>query len=474
MDQRIDQTTGKPKWETIDLQLDRMGEKIVLPAEPGPMEIPDAIAQLKRIYEAEQTVYDVSETVDGHFFDALVAFTRAIKEKYGFSQTTHTTVQGFFGKMKNPPRLLHVRTGPAKDDFIQVPFGAMKFPNISGTLETKFGYKNNIPALVIAGEVKSRERSIVLEIVQLANKFVREQSIYRGRSVVIERDERTNGVDVDNPLQFFDPHAGSEIPIFNKDTEELIRTAVMAPLQFSTQCRDNNIPLKRGILFEGPYGCGKTLVSREVARVANENNWTFMLVKEASSLRHALNFARMYQPCVVFSEDIDQVVGDRNEKANSLLNDIDGVVGKNDEVIVVLTSNFADKIDKAFLRPGRLDAVVSIRPPEPEAVDRLIRYYAGDLLDPKADVTEAAELMAGNIPAQIREVVERSKLAMLANGRKKIDGPDLKVSALSMRNHNDLLAKASEGIRKVDPISEIIGNLVRDGTTEVLNEAGVI
>jgi hypothetical protein len=474
MDQLIDQNTGKVKWESIDLDLERFGEKIILPADPGPMEIPDAIAQLKRIMEAENTVYDVAETIDGHFFDAIVAFTRAIKEKYGFSQATHTTVQGFFGKMKNPPRLLHIRTGPAHGDFIQVPFGAMKFPNISGTLETKFGLKNNIPALVIAGEVKAKERNIVLEIVQLANKYVREQSIYRGRSVIIERDERNNGIDVDNPLQFFDPFSGSEVPIFNKDTEELIRTAVMAPLEFSKQCRDNNIPLKRGILFEGPYGCGKTLVSREVARVANENGWTFMLVKEASSLRHALNFARMYQPCVVFSEDIDQVVGDRNEKANSLLNDIDGVVGKNDEIVVVLTSNFADKIDKAFLRPGRLDAVVSIRPPEPEAVDRLIRYYAGDLLDPKADVKDAAELMAGNIPAQIREVVERSKLAMLANGRKKIDGPDLKVSALSMKNHNDLLAKASEGIRKVDPMSEIIGDLVRKNTKDILNEAGLI
>lgn len=442
-------------WDSVDLELDRHGEKIILPDSPTAMTIPDGIKALKRIHEAQETVYGINETVHCHFYDGIVAFARALKEKYGYSQAVPTP--GMFGP--TPPHFVHVKTGPGITDFVQVPYGSFQLPNIEGVLKTEFAMSRGIPVLRISGKVKAKEKHIVMELVALTKKFSEEQSIYRSRSIILERDEK-DGINFEEPLLFFDPHSGMEVPIFNEDTQHLIDVAIMAPIAKSADCRSMKIPLKRGILLEGPYGCGKTLTARQVARTANENGWTFILVTAATALRYALTFAKMYQPCVVFAEDIDRMVDERNEGANDLINEIDGVVGKNDEIITVLTTNFAERIDKAMLRPGRLDAVVSIRPPEAEAVKRLIRFYAGGRLDAKEDLSKPAAKLAGNIPATIREVVERSKLSMLHHGRDKITAEDLIVSADGMQNHLALIEKAKEGKREVPVLEDIFQTML--------------
>jgi transitional endoplasmic reticulum ATPase len=148
----------------------------------------------------------------------------------------------------------------------------------------------------------------------------------------------------------------------------------------------------------------------------------------------------------VFAEDIDRVMGTRDDKANDLINTIDGVISKTAQVMTVLTTNFVERLDRAMLRPGRLDAVISIRPPGPETVGRLIHHYAGRLLHPDADLTEVGVILAGQIPASIREAVERAKLGMISRGDTQVTAEDLKTSALTMVNHLAILAG-----KKVDP-----------------------
>ena len=448
------------RWQAIDLQVEHEGEKMILPAIPGKMPKEEAIRSLKRMIEQENKEYEINEPIHCHFFDGLVALARALHEKYGFVTTGDGTVNTFFGKMKVPPKLIHVRTGPGRDDMVQVPYGTFSFPGIEAALETKFGNYKGIPVVRLVGSVKAKDRRVVMDVIQLAQEIARRNSIYRGQSVILRRAETGSGIDLNNPLDFFDPGKGDEIPIFNKDTERLIETTVMAPLRHADVCRKKKIPLKRGVLLEGPYGTGKTLLAKNVAKVANENGFSFILVTAATALTYALNFAKMYQPAIVFAEDIDRIAGDRNEGANDLINEIDGVVTKNDEIITVLTTNFAHQIDKAFLRPGRLDTVVSIRPPEPEAVERLILFYAREELEKDANLESVKKVLAGQIPATIREVVERSKLAAITDGRSLISADDLEVSALGMKNHWELIERASEGVRKTPTIEAAIRSVL--------------
>src|SRR5690606_35602369 len=141
--------------------------------------------------------------------------------------------------------------------------------------------------------------------------------------------------------------------IHTKETDALIRTNIFSPLKHTEACRKHKIPLKRGILLEGKYGTGKSLTARVTAKVAVDNGWTFIMLNRAQGLRAAIEFARTYQPCVIFAEDIDRVADREDENVNDLVNMLDGVVTKDMEMMICLTTNFIEKIDQALLRPGR-------------------------------------------------------------------------------------------------------------------------
>jgi transitional endoplasmic reticulum ATPase len=188
------------------------------------------------------------------------------------------------------------------------------------------------------------------------------------------------------------------------------------------------------------------------------------------SLKYALNFAKMYQPCVIFAEDIDRLVDDRNEGANDLINDIDGVVGKRDEIITVLTTNFANKIDKAMLRPGRLDTIVALNAPDAETVERLVRFYGKDEISGKEIIAEACKIMAdaGHYPSTISEIVQKAKMFMIQSGGTSIGDADLQSANLDMKNHMAILDSAREGKRETPDLDYLIGNIVKERTDKVI------
>src|SRR5262249_22003547 len=154
----------------------------------------------------------------------------------------------------------------------------------------------------------------------------------------------------------------------DEDIQNQIDTSILVPIMHTKEVEAQKIPLKRTILLEGPYGTGKSLTARMAARVCEENGWTFILLDRVQGLRTALEFANRYSPAVVFAEDIDRISEERNDAANDLINTIDGVLSKSSKIMTILTTNFADKLDKAMVRPGRLDAVISLRAPSDAAV----------------------------------------------------------------------------------------------------------
>lgn len=143
---------------------------------------------------------------------------------------------------------------------------------------------------------------------------------------------------------------------------------------------------------------------------------------------------------MIFAEDIDRAANERNEATNDLLNIMDGVLSKNSQIMVVMTTNHIERINQAMLRPGRLDAVITLLPPDKAAAERLLRIYGNGLIDAKENLDRVAGELAGNIPALIREVVERSKLAAISLGQKKVTEDGLMIAVEGMKQHMALLA----------------------------------
>lgn len=443
-------------WSTIDTQFQFEGKKIILPGEPENMDYDAAIAVIKRQRDSENQRYDVNEMVLGAPWDALTAISKAMKDIYGV--VIAQSMQTFFGEIK--PDLITINIGPEPDENIQVAAGQMSLPNI--TAPVLIGLHRT--GAFIRGEVRRRDRAILVEIANRAREIMRTDSIYKGKAIRLKVDDEGNLQTTVQPEFIQLKHVRETDMIHTPETSALIQTNIFSPLRHTDACRRHKIPLKRGILLSGRYGTGKSLTARVTAKVAVDNGWTFIMLDKAQGLASAIEFARTYQPCVIFAEDIDRAGADRDndEAVNDLVNLLDGLITKDMEMEVVLTTNFIDRIDRALLRPGRFDAVITIQPPDGETAIRLIRQYARNLVSNSEDLSKVGEVIAGQIPATIREVVERAKLTMLMEERERLTADDLYFAAKGMTEHMALLEdkkpESSPAERFYTALSEIIGS----------------
>jgi len=393
-----------------DVDIERSGAQIILPVG---MSLEEGITWMKRKQVEEEREVSLYEMIDAFPLDGAIALWKAISRKYGFAGLVPTP--GFWGP--TPPSMIGVDVGYSKT--MQVPWGSMQIPNIAGRLETQVDQKDGRHVFVLAGQIKQKHKEEVAELARLAREIVKKESIYKGQAIKASFPQL-------NPRDF-DPTSHS--PKFEWDTGETkvadlifpevvnsrIKSSLFVPIEKSEMCRKAGVPLKSGILLYGPYGTGKTLTARITAKKAVDNGWTFIYLDSVKNLQRAVFFAKQYQPAVVFAEDIDQVLkGGRTEEVNAILNTMDGIDTKGNEVIVVLTTNHVENITPAMLRPGRIDDAVEIPPPNSEAVQKLLRHYGRGLIPDSEKLDSAGAVLEGSIASVIREVVEKSKLTAIS------------------------------------------------------------
>ena len=199
--------------------------------------------------------------------------------------------------------------------------------------------------------------------------------------------------------------------------------------------------LPRGVLIEGPPGCGKTLLARAVA---GETNARFYQVSAsefvemfvgvgAARVRDMFETARKNAPAVVFIDELDAVgrrrgsgVGtahdEREQTLNQLLVSLDGFEA-NDRVVVIAATNRADILDAALVRPGRFDR--RIRIPELTRNERLQVLRIHSQKKPLADdvkLEAIADRTAGMHGSQLESLVNEAALLAVRRSRKERNG----------------------------------------------------
>lgn len=451
-------------------------KQIVLPED---MDLREAIVHLERRMEEDERVVAVYEIIEAFPLDGAHALTMSLSETFGWTGLIPTP--GFFGS--KPPAMVGVNVGAGET--VQVPWGRIRVPGVDGYVQTTVHVdkKTGQPRFAITGEVRRKHERKIAEIADRAREYVRNHSIYAGKAIRVNF-ERIGDPEEASPTDFnpqFIDVTGVKVDelIFSEEVKAAVNINLFTPITNTEHCRKHGIPLKRGVLLAGQYGTGKTLTAYCAAHLAEKNGWTFLYLEKVDQLPMAINFANLYGPCVIFAEDIDEVMGtqERNEKVNGVLNTIDGLDSKSSEVIVVLTTNHVENVNIAMLRPGRLDAVIHVMPPDADAVQKLIKMYARGLLAKNVDLERVGAILKGRIPAVIREVVERSKLAAIARGGldKKgnltIEGTDLEAAAFAMDNHLRLLEpKAEDNRSDMEKAAHTLGTILTGGAVDVATD----
>jgi transitional endoplasmic reticulum ATPase len=411
-----------PKIKEISAPVTRIGDAIVVPEK---IRLRDAANYIARLADQEEQDVRIDEIIDGYLFgDVAACFKAAMEDIFGYS-LQNTKVQSFFGmEFKDPPKLLTLQT--SLNTSIQVPYGEFAIPGIEGTVNLlPMRRSGAMVSSRILAEIKRKDQAIVQRLVQRTRDFLRTKSIYRGQAFGLSLTN-ADGEAEEMPMPSFIDVSNTVDPIFNKDTEVQIGASVYSPIERTAEMRALGIRIKRGICLYGPFGTGKTQTSRKVAQLAVKNEWTFIKVDKPGEFAEILKLARNFQPCVVFCEDIDRVAaGRRTIELDQILNNLDGIDSKDAEIMVVVTTNEFDDINRAMLRAGRLDASIPVSYPDEDASERLLRFYAGDLLPATENISNAAKEMAGRIPASaVEEVIKRSKLYILNQRRVNNDPVD--------------------------------------------------
>jgi len=221
-------------------------------------------------------------------------------------------------------------------------------------------------------------------------------------------------------------------------TKQALTEAVLWPLQHPDTFARLGVQPPHGVLLYGPPGCGKTFLVRALAStgrlsvhaVKGSELMDKWVGSSEKAVRELFARARDSAPSLVFLDEVDALTPRRGQSFDSgvtdrvvaaLLTELDGIEPLR-EVVVVGATNRPDLIDPGLLRPGRLEKLVFVEPPDAQGRLDILRTAGRSV--PLRDVDLAA-LAADLDGYSAADCVALLREAALTAMRRSVDAAEI-------------------------------------------------
>eukprot|EP01059_Diplonema_ambulator_P012575 TRINITY_DN22965_c0_g1_i1.p1 TRINITY_DN22965_c0_g1~~TRINITY_DN22965_c0_g1_i1.p1 ORF type:complete len:975 (+),score=142.29 TRINITY_DN22965_c0_g1_i1:51-2927(+) len=211
-----------------------------------------------------------------------------------------------------------------------------------------------------------------------------------------------------------------------QEVKKTFDETIILPTKYPELYSSLPIKMRSGILLYGPTGCGKShVVSCAVAEaglncihVSGPELLNKYIGQSEQRVREVFEQAQSAAPCILFFDEFDSIAPQRGHDntgvtdrvVNQLLCHLDGAEGRSGVYVVAATAR-PDLIDKALLRPGRLDVQVCCDMPGAEEREEVLGA-AGRKLNLGQDVSFKilAEKTPGFTSADLSALLSTARL----------------------------------------------------------------
>ena len=248
-----------------------------------------------------------------------------------------------------------------------------------------------------------RAEAVLAEIRGLAHTH----NVYRGRLLTLSGDN----------IQFRDlPTIEREAIILPPSLLQNIERNTLGFIAQAERLRAARRHMKRGLLFHGLPGTGKTLTVMYLLSQMKGRTVILLTGRIMGLITQACQLARALAPSAVVLEDVDLIAQERESESTTgpllfeLLNEMDGL-SEDTDVLFLLSSNRPDLLEPALAaRPGRIDQAIEFPLPDADCRRRLLELYGKGLALRVDDLDDMVRRTEGASSAFIRELLRKAAL----------------------------------------------------------------